>query len=127
MTKYCRSCLADIDPDICGCGEEREGHDNHESFNNHGFIPMGCNCLRDVTAAYRKRRSALAETVRQIRWQLEGIGLISQREKLLSELHEMAAHAISDIEREEREREERADADAENQARLAATYPEDAF
>lgn len=38
---YCPSCFNEIDPDICHCGNPREGHGYHD---NHSFVPAGCTC-----------------------------------------------------------------------------------
>ena len=39
----CDGCEQEIDPDCCWCGGDREGH----NWDNHHFIPMGCECYRD--------------------------------------------------------------------------------
>lgn len=42
----CRGCLQVIDPDTCGCGQNKKGHGNVFD-EGHPFVPMGCNCLRE--------------------------------------------------------------------------------
>lgn len=37
----CRFCNAEIDPDVCYCGDTREDHGH---FANHMFTPYGCVC-----------------------------------------------------------------------------------
>lgn len=40
----CDGCGAKIDPGVCWCGSTSAEHGPHE---NHGFVPMGCECYRD--------------------------------------------------------------------------------
>lgn len=40
----CEACGNEIDPDLCWCGEEVEGHGWH---NNHNAVPIGCTCGYD--------------------------------------------------------------------------------
>ena len=40
----CPGCRHDIEPDICGCGEDRVGHSNPMDA-GHTFVPLGCRCL----------------------------------------------------------------------------------
>jgi hypothetical protein len=41
----CDGCGNMIEPDLCGCGDSREGHGNPMNV-GHSFIPMGCDCMR---------------------------------------------------------------------------------
>lgn len=36
-----------IDPDVCWCGDAREGHASAWTC-GHSFVPMGCDCLKGV-------------------------------------------------------------------------------
>jgi hypothetical protein len=38
----CDGCDQEIDPDTCGCGSAKDGH----QYDGHPFIPMGCDCHR---------------------------------------------------------------------------------
>ena len=38
---YCPGCHNEIDPDLCWCGAEIEGHGH---WDGHGPVPMGCTC-----------------------------------------------------------------------------------
>lgn len=40
----CDGCGAPIDPSVCWCGATCE---DHGPFENHGFVPLGCECHRD--------------------------------------------------------------------------------
>ena len=40
----CRWCKKEIDPEICWCGIPPEDHAPY--FDNHSFVPIGCDCLR---------------------------------------------------------------------------------
>lgn len=40
----CSHCGEWIDPRTCWCGESK---DKHGDYDNHGFVPMGCNCYRN--------------------------------------------------------------------------------
>lgn len=41
----CPDCKNEIDPDWCHCGDSKEAH----AFDHgHPFVPMGCDCLRNV-------------------------------------------------------------------------------
>ena len=44
----CSGCKKEIDPDTCGCGDARVGHEN---YGGHPFVPIGCNCLRAPDAS----------------------------------------------------------------------------
>jgi len=44
----CPGCGNEIDPDCCGCGDYKEGHD--AMWLGHSFVPMGCDCMRDRSA-----------------------------------------------------------------------------
>lgn len=37
----CPDCKNEIDPDCCWCGNDEK---NHGSYDEHGFVPMGCTC-----------------------------------------------------------------------------------
>lgn len=39
----CSGCEQAIDPNTCWCGESKT---KHGDYDNHGFIPMGCDCNR---------------------------------------------------------------------------------
>ena len=39
----CRWCKNEIDPDCCWCGV---GPEDHGVYDNHPFVPMGCDCGR---------------------------------------------------------------------------------
>jgi len=41
----CEGCGEAVDLETCGCGEGRNRH--FYGNTNHGFLPMGCNCLRN--------------------------------------------------------------------------------
>lgn len=41
----CAGCGREIDPDLCGCGDPREGHSGINT--GHEFVPIGCDCLRE--------------------------------------------------------------------------------
>lgn len=43
LNRVCPGCGYEVDPDTCGCGDAREGHDTRN--NNHAFVPMNCQCL----------------------------------------------------------------------------------
>lgn len=45
----CAGCGNEIDPDCCGCGEMREGHNPWNA--GHAFVPMGCDCMRCSTTS----------------------------------------------------------------------------
>jgi hypothetical protein len=45
---FCPGCGNEIDPDCCGCGEMREGH--NAWWLGHGFVAIGCDCLRSEAA-----------------------------------------------------------------------------
>lgn len=67
---HCSSCGNAIDPDTCWCGDGQ-----HDAYDGHAFVPMGCDCLRVdrewqvVASALRgylasvKRKLASATTV----------------------------------------------------------------
>ncbi len=40
----CKDCGEMIDPDTCWCGQPEKEHGQSD---NHGFVPMGCDCYRD--------------------------------------------------------------------------------
>lgn len=42
--EICDGCGNEIDPECCGCGEERDCHDS--MWSGHPFVPMGCDCMR---------------------------------------------------------------------------------
>lgn len=42
--ELCDGCGAYVDPSVCWCGAT---HDQHGLSENHGFVPMGCECHRD--------------------------------------------------------------------------------
>lgn len=42
-TQTCKGCGNAINPDRCGCGENRKSHES--VFAGHSFIPEGCTCL----------------------------------------------------------------------------------
>jgi hypothetical protein len=44
-TTVCPGCNQEIDPDVCGCGDSRQGHSSARDA-GHPFIPAGCNCYR---------------------------------------------------------------------------------
>lgn len=52
MREICDGCGAEIDPDCCGCGDSREGHDS--MWSGHSFVPMGCNCMREPSAELKE-------------------------------------------------------------------------
>lgn len=41
----CEGCGAAVDPTVCYCGDAR---DAHRWITDHPFIPIGCNCHRDL-------------------------------------------------------------------------------
>ena len=42
LVQMCPECGNEIDPDVCWCGVEKKDHDYEE----HNFVPMGCDCGR---------------------------------------------------------------------------------
>ena len=40
----CLGCNKEIDEDVCWCGQST---DEHSAYDNHGFIPMGCECYME--------------------------------------------------------------------------------
>lgn len=44
MEDVCSGCNQPILKETCWCGEDKM---NHSMFDNHVFIPMGCDCFRD--------------------------------------------------------------------------------
>jgi hypothetical protein len=58
---HCSSCGNAIDPDCCWCGTEEKHHHAEE----HGFVPMGCDCSRDpCDVDWRK----IASNLRRLLW-----------------------------------------------------------
>ena len=49
--QVCDGCGQDIDPDCCGCGDSREGHNS--MWSGHSFVPMGCDCMRSRSQSDR--------------------------------------------------------------------------
>ena len=43
VKSVCPGCGCEIDPDVCGCGDMREGHRAWDA--GHEFVPLGCSCL----------------------------------------------------------------------------------
>jgi hypothetical protein len=58
---HCSSCGNAIDPDCCWCGTTAPNHVGEE----HGFVPMGCDCGRDPSERDWKR---CANGVRRLLW-----------------------------------------------------------
>lgn len=54
----CPGCGNVIDPDCCGCGDSREGHDS--MWSGHSFVPMGCDCMREPN---RELQDVLADAL----------------------------------------------------------------
>lgn len=52
----CPDCGNVIDPNCCGCGESREGHNSWDV--GHPFIPMGCDCARVKAIEPKAQRCA---------------------------------------------------------------------
>jgi len=46
VRQICPGCLQQIDPEICHCGDSREGHGGQFDGAGHGFVTMGCDCMR---------------------------------------------------------------------------------
>ena len=46
----CKECGHRIDPEICWCGSDKDGHP-HEL--GHNFVPMGCTCGYDTRGGPR--------------------------------------------------------------------------
>lgn len=42
--KKCEGCGERTDPDTCWCGDS---HEDHGAYSGHGFVPMGCGCMRE--------------------------------------------------------------------------------
>jgi len=59
---YCSSCGNAIDPDCCWCGTEAKHHRGEE----HGFVPVGCDCGRDPEATDWR---TIASNLRRLLWQ----------------------------------------------------------
>jgi len=58
LSERCPGCGNEIDPDVCGCGEFREGH--NAWWAGHEFVPMGCDCLRDKVHPAEKHSAVRA-------------------------------------------------------------------
>lgn len=44
-TPICPGCKNELlDPDVCYCGSSKS---DHSGYDNHPFVPIGCDCLRD--------------------------------------------------------------------------------
>ena len=41
----CNGCKREIDPNVCHCGTSVDDH--RDGVDGHGFVAMGCDCLRD--------------------------------------------------------------------------------
>jgi hypothetical protein len=63
----CPSCHNEIDPDCCHCGVELARHRGEE----HGFVPMGCDCGREPDAGAASPSEAARSDAR-VRFELAG-------------------------------------------------------
>ena len=57
----CEGCGEFVDLETCGCGELKEHH--YHGNTNHGFVPMGCNCLRNEAKAIASMREFFVAVV----------------------------------------------------------------
>lgn len=95
--QQCGVCLQGIDPDWCWCGSSKDQHQGF-GFDNHQFIPMGCDCYRsqkDVTMSSQIEVEEALFAIKQYADVVKGVPHTKRTGEMIKLLAEAALKVVA--------------------------------